>query len=97
MSAARIARGAARATATIKSGSSEVRVNLRTGALRSQPPPLQFESSSHLPASFSLEDSIWMIEKAVANGKLQVTDGLLAGLSHLRMQAEEEELRLNPH
>jgi len=96
--AGRIARAAGRpARGVVRSGSATVRVNMRSGALISTPPKLQFDLEAPRRAqAFSLEDSIFKIEQALANGELRHTSGMKSGLEKLHALLEQEQERSEP-
>lgn len=83
--------------AMVRSGGLDVRVCLRSGLLRSQQPKLQFDAMpstkpSTIPSALdhiTLEDSVWMIERALDEGRLASTPGLRLGLERLQEQLEE--------
>jgi len=78
-----------------------VKVNLRTGALASRPPDIQYENTPSKPTltpANSLEESLWRIEQSLASGQLQATEAVMTGVRLMRKQvAREEELLLQEY
>jgi len=82
--------------ATVRSGDAQVRVNMRTGKFYSRPPDIQFEAKAY-QQTFSLEDSIYTIEQAIARGEMRRTGFTKVGLARLHeMLTQEEERGLKP-
>ena len=88
-------------SALVAAGESRATVCRRTGAILStNPPSLEFEGqqSARAPAPSTVEESVWQIERALAEGKLQATEAVKTGLRLLRKDAaREEELMLQDY